>query len=118
MGAISALTLLPLFAALDTVMFPEHALLFFSGRACTLLIAAAVLVLLRTDLGRRHALLLGILIPITVGLDVDAMTAIAGRETSPYYAGNIVILLGASLLLPLPQSAALAMSGILLVGYV
>ncbi len=117
-AAWCAITLVPTFAYLDTILFPAHAALFLYWRAATIAVAALVLLLVMTPFGRRHALLLAVLIPIVIGLDVDAVTMLAGREASPYYVGIILVLLAASLLLPWPPSWAFLTSFLLIVLYV
>ncbi len=116
--AACALTLVPFFTYLDSILFPEYEPLFLYWRLATLALAGGVLLLLLAGIGRRHALVLGVLVPTTIGLDVDAMTTLAGREASPYYAGVIVVLLAASLLLPWPPSWAFVTSALLVGGYV
>ena len=113
-----AITLVPTFAYLDTILFPEQIPLFLYWRAATIAVAALVVLMLMTAFGRRHALLLAVMVPIVIGLDVDAMTMIAGREQSPYYVGIILVLLAASLLLPWPPSWAFVTSFLLIVLYV
>ena len=55
--------------------------------------------------------------PIAIGIDVNAITLVAGRETNPYYAGLIVILLGCSLLLEWTPLAAVVVSTALVGSY-
>ena len=116
-AAWSAVVLAPAFALLDAVVFPEHAARFLAWRAGALLVAAAVLVLLRRVARSTHALVLGVLLPVTLGLGLNATIAIAGREASPYLVGLVVVLLGASVLLPWPPSWALAAASLVVAGY-
>ncbi len=115
--AACALALIPVFAYLDTVVFPTHATEFVTWRLVSWVSILAIFGLLSTPIGRRFPLLLGVLVPIAVGVDVNAVTLVAGRESNPYYAGLIVILLGASLLLPWTPLAALVVSTALVGSY-
>ncbi len=116
-AAIAAIALLPFFAYLDTVLFPPPATRFLWWRLFSISVALAVLALLRTPLGRRHPLLLGTLVPLSIGLNIDFITIVAGRETNPYFAGHIVLLLGVSLLMPSTALPALAVSSLLVGSY-
>ena len=115
--ALCALALIPLFAYLDTVVFTAHAAQFVQWRAASFVVVLAAFALLRTPLGRHVPLLFSVLTPIAIGLNIDLVTVVAGREANPYYAGLIVLLLGASLLLPWPPVAALVVSTVLVGGY-
>ncbi len=112
-----AVTLVPAFAYLDTVLFASHAAQFVYWRFGSIAVALAVLALLGTRIGRRYPLLVGALVPITIGINVDLITLTVGRETNPYYAGLILIMLAVSLLLPWSARAAFVISTILVGSY-
>ena len=115
--AACALALIPVFAYLDTLLFAEHATRFVEWRLASWLVVLAVFALSFTKLGRRWPLLLGVIVPLAIGADVNLVTLVAGREANPYYSGLIVILLGVSLLLPWTPGAAFAVSVFLVGGY-
>src|SRR4029079_18881169 len=93
-----------------TLLFASHATRFVHWRLASIVVALVVFGLLGTRVGRRFPLLVGALVPITIGLNVDLITLVVGREANPYYAGLIVIMLGVSLLLPWSAPAAHAIS--------
>src|SRR6266404_2710322 len=115
--AACALALIPVFAYLDTVVFPTHATTFVTWRLVSWVSILTIFGLVSTPVGRRFPLLLGVSVPIAVGIDVNAVTLVTGRESNPYYAGLIVILLGVSLLLPWTPLAALLVSTALVGSY-
>ena len=85
--------LVPVFAILDAVIFPNQAGLFLRLRIACVGIVGLTFCCLHTPWGRRHALGLGVVVTCTVGLMIDAMTMVTGAETSPYYAGTSLVLL-------------------------
>jgi signal transduction histidine kinase len=116
-AAASAVSLLPFFAYFDTVLFPPPFPRYVVFRAIAIGIALAVIGLTRTAFGKRHPLALGVLVPISIGLNIDFIAVVAGRETNPYFAGHIVLLLGVSLLFPWTALPALALSVLLIGSY-
>ncbi|HEY2387628.1 MAG TPA: ATP-binding protein, partial [Candidatus Binatia bacterium] len=116
-AATAAVTLLPLFAYFDRVLFPPPFPRYLVFRAVAIGLALAVIALLRTAFGKRHPLALGVLVPISIGCNIDFITVVAGRETNPYFAGHIVLMLGVSLLFPWTALPALALSVLLIGSY-
>ena len=116
-AALLALPLVPLFGVLDVVVFRAQALFFFQMRLATTAVVALVLACLRTSLGRRHPLGLGVLLCLTVGLMIDVMTVFTGREASPYYAGINLVQVAMALLMPWPLSWTLFTCALLVAAY-
>ena len=114
-AATAAATLLPFFAYFDTVVFPPPFPRYLIFRAVAIGLALMVIALVRTAFGKRHPLALGFLVPISIGFNIDFITVVAGRETNPYFAGHIVLMLGVALLFPWTALQAFALS-VLLVG--
>ncbi len=111
-----ALVLVPLFFALDLVLFPPEILVPLLGIRLTLMFfSAASLLALRTELGRRHVTAVSLFLVWQAGFGVVLMTAVHGGASSGYYAGVNLVMLGAAVLLPwdtlLSLTAAIALIG-------
>ncbi len=115
--AACALALIPVFAYLDTVLFPAHASQLLVWRLASFCIALAVLGLLLAPAGRRFPLLLGVVAPIAIGMNINVVTLVVGREANPYYAGLVIVLFGASVFLPWTPAAALGVSTVFIGSY-
>src|SRR6185295_1423293 len=101
-ACLLAIPLVPVFALLDVIVFPMQAAFFLQLRlACTAYLGL-ILWLLHRPVGRRHPLLLGVLLANVVGLMIDLMTLCTGGETSPYYAGVNLVLITVALVMPWP----------------
>jgi signal transduction histidine kinase/putative methionine-R-sulfoxide reductase with GAF domain len=117
--ACCALVLIPLLALLDALVFlPADLPLLRAWRLATFVGTAAVLLLLRTRVGARWPLPLGVAVALMVGANADAMTRLPTASSSPYYAVVIVVLLTASILLPWSPRWALGVAGLLVATYV
>jgi signal transduction histidine kinase len=112
-----ALVLVPAFGVLDGVVFAEHLHVFLALRLACVALVAASLVLLRRPGAERRAVPLGALVALACGVMIDVMTLLTGRERSPYYAGNNLVLLAVALLMPWPPVWTLLTSAILVGGY-
>jgi signal transduction histidine kinase len=116
-ACLLAIHLVPLFAILDAVIFADQFGFFLQLRLGAIALLAAVLWLLQRPFGRRHALGLGVVVAITLGLMIDVMTMVTGGETSPYYAGVSLVLLAVALLMPWPPAWSLVTSVVLVGAY-
>src|SRR5262249_34981736 len=117
-ACLLTVTLVPLFAILDAVVFPGQVTLFLVLRIGCVTIVGLIGGALHTGFGRRHARELGVLVTVTVGLMIDGVTMVTGAETSPYYAGTNLVLLAVALLMPWPPTWAFGTALLLLGGYV
>jgi signal transduction histidine kinase len=110
--------LVPAFAVLDRVVFPAHFVAFLEMRLTCVATLAVILWLLRRPFGERHALGLGMLVAIDVGLMIDAMAMMTGGHASPYYAGVNLVILTVALVMPWAASWTAVTCAILVGGYV
>ena len=110
--------LLAAFVVIDAVVFPE--LLHVLARVRIVYVGLLVLIalLLRSEFARRHALGAGLGLGLVLGVMVDVLVALTGGVASPYYAGNSLVLIGISVLIPWPPAWALLSSTLIVTAYV
>lgn len=95
-----AITLVPLFIALDVVLHPQLVRQFVVIRIAMLLINVCVLLLLRTPLGRRFVTPLSLFTFLGLGAGLVVMCAFNGGGSSPYYAGLNLVMLAGGVIMP------------------
>ena len=117
-ACLLAIPLVPAFAVLDRVVFPEHFAVFLEMRLACVATLAVIWMVLRRRFGERHSLVLGMLVAIDVGLMIDVMTMMTGGHASPYYAGVNLVILAVALLMPWHPAWSAVTCGILIGGYV
>ena len=118
-GAVAAsvlgIVLLGAFALCDRILVPERAGLMLRVRLVWMAVLTVFAFVLRGSFGRRHPLGAGLALALLLATMVNVIVAIAGGVRSPYYAGNSLVLMGISIMLPWPPSWVLA-SSMLVVG--
>jgi signal transduction histidine kinase len=118
-GAVAAcvlgLLLIGAFALCDQILVPERAALLLRVRLAYVVILALFALLLRGPFGRRYALGAGLVLGIVLAVMVNVLVALTGGVRSPYYAGNSLVLMGISIMLPWPPVWVLGTS-VLIVG--
>jgi signal transduction histidine kinase len=117
-GALAACGLAITLVPLDWVVCPERFTLFLSLRAGCVVVLGGIFVVLRTPVGRRHALGLGVSIALLVGLLIDVFTIFNGGAASPYYAGVNLVMVAVALLMPWPPRWAVLTCAILIGCYI
>jgi signal transduction histidine kinase len=100
MACLLAMAIVPLFAILDAVLFPDDIALFATLRITAAAALAVVWWLLRTPLGARHPQGLAGLAMLILGVMLDVMIHRTGGAASSYYAGLNLLMLGIGLLVP------------------
>src|SRR5437879_5417044 len=83
-ACLLAILLVPLFSALDYVVYRQCFALFLGMRVGCVAIMALIFVGLRRPFGHAHPVALGVVIAGTVGLMIDGMTMFTGGAASPY----------------------------------
>ena len=109
--------LVPAFGLLDAFLYPDVFRTFLEIRLVVVLFLLAVLGVLGSGRGRRHAGALALLAVSVTGLAVVLMTAFVGGGSSPYYAGVNLTMLAAAVLIPFDSGLSIAMVVILIGGY-
>lgn len=117
-ACLLAIPLVPGFAVLDWVVFPERFATFLAMRLACVGTLAVIWSVLGQSFGERHSLALGMLVTVDVGLMIDVMTMMAGGHASPYYAGVNLVILAVALLMPWHPAWSAVTCGILVGGYV
>jgi signal transduction histidine kinase len=122
-SAPACLLAIGLFAAYgfyDWLIFPERLRLLLTLRLVWVGVLGAFLVLRRTFSGfwERHAIGFGVLVMTAMGVMIDGVVLVTGGATSPYYAGNLCIQVGAAVLMPWSPACVLLASGIMIALYV
>ena len=92
-SCILGMTLVPTFAVVDFVVYPEHAYTFLWLRLlCSAMIGVFLSVLL-TPFGRRHIRFFGVTLVLIPASLIAYMVYVTEGTESPYYAGlNLVLL--------------------------
>ena len=117
-ACLLAILLVPLFSALDYVVYRECFALFLGMRVGCVAIMLLILVALRRPFGHVHPVALGVVIAGTVGLMIDGMTMFTGGAASPYYAGVNLVMVAVALLMPWPPVVTLLTCALLVGCYV
>ena len=118
---ITALTfvLVPLFFVLDTFIAPRELLILFGVyRAISASLALTQHLVVRTTQPSRLSFLHGYFVTLQVGGIIAVMTVYLGGFESGYYAGLIMVIIGANLLMPWHAMHTAANAGIVLVLYI
>lgn len=112
-----AITLFPIFGILDFFIFPEklYSLLIIRG-LCTVFEGLWIFTLSR-PFGKKHHILLGYLVSLTISFSIAIMTLITGGAESPYYAGLNLVLLALGILMPWDYKIAFSVYGIIYLSY-
>jgi len=114
-SCLLALALVPLFGALDALLFRGLLLPLLAIRAAMVAITAVALLILRTGAGHRHVLALSVAMFLQTGVGLILMITLQGGGASPYYAGINLVLLAAAVLMPWEMGTSIVFS-VLLVG--
>jgi len=114
----SALALIPAILFLDAIVLPDDASRLLPSHGVTVGVIALLQIVLLTPLGRRLPLLVGMMVPVALGVDAITTTLLAGRAATPSYAGMILAVLAASILLPCSLWWAAGISMLLVGGHV
>src|SRR5438876_708374 len=117
-ACLLAILLVPLFSALDYVVYRECFALFLGMRVGCVAIMLLILVALRRPFGHVQPVALGVVIAGTVGLMIDGMTMFTGGAASPYYAGVNLVMVAVALLMPWPPVVTLLTCALLVGCYV
>jgi len=112
-----AISIPPLYLLSDCFLYSEHWLLLGSCRFAGVVLAAAILIVVRSPVGEMHAVRLGQLLGIEVGLVVSAIPVLLVGYQSPYYVGFVLVILAMALLMPWPTPAALTVTAVLVAMY-
>ena len=118
---ITALTfvLVPLFFVLDIFIAPRELLpLFGVYRAVSTVLALIQHLVVRNTKPTRHSFLHGYFVTLQVGGIIAIMTVYLGGFESGYYAGLIMVIIGANLLMPWHAAHTAVNAGIVLVLYI
>jgi signal transduction histidine kinase len=117
-ACVLATVLLAVFVVIDAVVFPDMLPVLARVRVVYVGLLVLIAFLLRSELARRHALGAGLALGVVLGVMVDVLVALTGGVASPYYAGNSLVLLGVSVLIPWPPAWALLSSSLIVTAYV
>ncbi|MBI3767425.1 MAG: HAMP domain-containing histidine kinase [Deltaproteobacteria bacterium] len=112
-----AMTLVPLFIALDAVLHPQLLRVFMMIRVTMLACTALVLLALRTRVGARYAAPLSLCTFLQTGFGIVLMTSFNGGGSSPYYAGVNLVMLAGAVLMPWELSISVACCVTLVAAY-
>ncbi len=93
-GCLFVIVLMPAGSFLDYFVYPDDFDFFFLLRLASALAAGVTLAFAYTELGRRSARSLGVLVPLIPAVAIAGMIAVQDGFASPYYAGLNLILLG------------------------
>ncbi len=110
-----AAALLTAYIALDHVLFPEVAGTLLAMRLAFIASLIPMALTARTSFARRHPYGVALVGTAIMGGMIDLMVMQTGGATSPYYAGNNLVLLGVATLLPWGPRWTL-MASLILVG--
>jgi len=113
-----AVVLLLVTIPLDRVRFPEHAATLSLIRAVGAGVLLAILALLRSRFGERHARAFGLFAPAAVGAVQQALASVTGGPASPVHVSTNFVILGISVLIPWPARWCALASGFVVAGYV
>jgi signal transduction histidine kinase len=115
---VLGVTLVPVFLALDWIVYPEHLAAFAVIRVAMVAGNVVALLALSTRAGTRHVLPLTFFVFVQTGLGIVAMTALGGGGASPYYAGVNLVMLAAAVLMPWELPVSIGCCAVLVVAYV
>lgn len=110
--------ILPVYAVMDHLLYPEYFNLLLVVRLATVGFAGCVLLLLKTEAGSRHADPLGMAVGVAFVLAASAIPVYLIGYAVPYYVGFIIVIFGMALLLPWRFTHVAALSFGLLLLYV
>ncbi|MEK7702886.1 MAG: ATP-binding protein [Nitrospirota bacterium] len=115
-GAITAASLVMIFATLDFFSYPEYAKIFFLLRVVCTASLLITLALSYTKFGLTYSKALGIFEMSSCAIMINIMTRHAGYET-PYYAGLNLVILAIGVLYPWSLKETFLTSGFIYVCY-
>jgi len=113
-----AITLVPVFVALDWVLYSEVIGLFAIVRSVMVGINLVALLALDTRAGRRHIVPLSLVEFLQIGFGIVLMTALGGGASSPYYNGVNLVMFAAAVLMPWELPISITCCTVLVVAYV
>ncbi|MEW6268238.1 MAG: ATP-binding protein [Thermodesulfobacteriota bacterium] len=116
-ACLLAICIVPLFAILDAVLFPEDIVLFAGLRAVAAAALGVLWWLLRTPLGGRHPQTLAGIAMLILALMLDVMIHRTGGAESSYYAGLNLLMLGVGMLVPWSPRWSLVASCAIVLSY-
>jgi signal transduction histidine kinase/CheY-like chemotaxis protein len=112
---IIALVLIPIFASLDLVLFPDDLGLFLPLRGGSSLALVVIFIAMsRTQRRPEPFVLAGVLV---CGILIEVMMVQSGGGSSPYYAGLCLILFGITVLVPWSALWSAAGAGVVVSSY-
>jgi signal transduction histidine kinase len=118
-GLWLVLVLYPLFAVLDYLVAPPHALTFlYATRGAVTAYTLALFAVRKTAFFERNATLLSATFTVVVGLGISAMLAVLSGLVSPYYAGLVLVMVGAGLVFVWSPRVVIVTDGLLVVSYI
>lgn len=109
--------LVPLFAALDMILYPHLLLPLSLIRVVTVALTAAALLAVRTPRGHHRARALSLLVFWQIGLGIITLTYFTGGGSSPYYAGLSLTMLVAAVVMPFDSGLSAACNAVLICMY-
>ena len=89
-----SVTIFAFFGLLDYFVFPNKLDVLLKLRLLNGIIAGVIYFIAKRDFGKRHPILLGISVCLSLGFIISAMVMKTGGHQSIYYTGLIVIMLG------------------------
>jgi signal transduction histidine kinase len=114
-----ALVLVPVFFALDLMLFPAEVVVPLLAIRCTMMFfSLASLLALRTAIGRRWVTALSLFLVWQAGFGVILMTVVHGGASSGYYAGVNLVMLAAAVLMPWGTTVSLVAAVALIGSYI
>jgi PAS domain S-box-containing protein len=102
---------------LDDVRFADPEPILLPIRLAGVALCLALLVVLRTRVGRRHPRPVGLGAVLVAGAVVDAMVFATGGQSSPANASMLLVLLGIAFLLPWPPAWSTLACALVVAGY-
>jgi signal transduction histidine kinase len=100
-GAVLAITLVPIFSVLDYHLKNDHFWMFFQIRIMVIFASLCVLKLTETRFGRRKPYWLGVFLTLLVGGSIALMCTLDLGPADPYYAGINLPILAFGILFPM-----------------
>jgi two-component system cell cycle sensor histidine kinase/response regulator CckA len=100
-GAVLAITLVPLFSVLDYYLKYGHFWIFFQIRIIVVFISLCVLKLSETQFGHRKPYWLGVALTLVIGGSIALMCTLDLGPADPYYAGINLPILAFGILFPM-----------------
>ncbi len=116
--ALLATALLLITIPLDRARFGPIAATLVQFRLCGVAALLAIVALLRSAFGERHARAIGLLAPAVVGGVQQALGSVTGGPASPINVSTNFVILGIAVLIPWPALWTALGAGVVVAGYV